>query len=53
MTTLAWAVVAEQLRGDIQSGRTGPNGELDTEAELCRRFSTSRITIRRALAELR
>jgi DNA-binding GntR family transcriptional regulator len=53
MTTLAWVAVAEQLRRDVQNGRTGPNGELDTEAELCRRFVTSRITIRRALAELR
>jgi DNA-binding GntR family transcriptional regulator len=53
MTTLAWVAVAEQLRREIQTGKTGPNGELDTEAELCRRFGTSRITIRRALAELR
>lgn len=53
MTTLAWAAVAEQIRRDIHDGKTGPNGELDTEAELCRRFATSRITIRRALAELR
>lgn len=53
MTTLAWVAVAEQIRRDIHNGKTGPNGALDTEAELCRRFATSRITIRRALAELR
>jgi GntR family transcriptional regulator len=53
MTTLAWVAVAEQLRRDIQARRIGPHGELDTEAELCQRFATSRITIRRALAELR
>jgi DNA-binding GntR family transcriptional regulator len=53
MTTLAWVAVAEQIRRDIQARRIGPNGELDTEAELCQRFATSRITIRRALAELR
>lgn len=53
MTTLAWAAVAEQIRWDIRNGTTGPNGELDTEAEMCRRFATSRITVRRALAELR
>jgi hypothetical protein len=38
MTTLAWVTVAEQLRRDIQARRIGPNGELDTEAELCQRF---------------
>jgi GntR family transcriptional regulator len=53
MTTFAWVAVAEQIRHDIHHGRTGPNGELDTEAEMGRRFGTSRITIRRALAELR
>ncbi len=53
MTTLAWVAVAAQIRRDIHNGQTGPNGALDAEAELCRRFSTSRITIRRALAELR
>ena len=53
MTTLAWVAVAEQIRRDIQNRRIGPNGELDTEAELCQRFAKSRITIRRALAELR
>jgi DNA-binding GntR family transcriptional regulator len=53
MTTLAWVAVAEQLRLDIQARRIGPNGELDTEVELCQRFATSRITVRRALAELR
>jgi DNA-binding GntR family transcriptional regulator len=45
--------VAEKLRNEIKLGNTGPNGALDTEAELCRRFATSRITIRRALTELR
>jgi DNA-binding transcriptional MocR family regulator len=53
MTTFAWVAVAEQIRHDIHHGRTGPNGELDTEAEMGQRFGTSRITIRKALAELR
>jgi DNA-binding GntR family transcriptional regulator len=53
MTTPGWATVAEQLRMDINADETGPEGQLDTEAELCRRFATSRITVRRALAELR
>jgi GntR family transcriptional regulator len=53
MTTLAWVAVAEKIRREIVNGKSGPNGELDTEAELCRRFATSRITVRRALAELR
>jgi DNA-binding GntR family transcriptional regulator len=53
MTTLAWVAVADKLRNEIKLGQTGPNGALDTEAELCRRFATSRITVRRALTELR
>jgi GntR family transcriptional regulator len=53
MTTPRWSVVASALRSDIRAGRLGPSGELDTEAELCRRFDTSRITVRRALTELR
>jgi GntR family transcriptional regulator len=53
MTTSRWSFVAAQLRAEIAAGQTGANGELDTEAELCRRFATSRITIRRALSELR
>jgi Bacterial regulatory proteins, gntR family len=53
MTTLKWELVADQLRRELQIGRVGANGELDTEAEMCDRFSVSRITIRRALTELR
>ena len=39
MTTFAWVAVAEQIRQEIQNRRIGPNGELDTEAELCQRFA--------------
>jgi hypothetical protein len=42
MTTLKWELVADQLRRELQIGRVGANGELDTEAEMCDRFSVSR-----------
>jgi GntR family transcriptional regulator len=51
--TTRWATITAALRNEIHLGLVGINGELDTEAELCRRFATSRITIRRALAELK
>ena len=53
MTTSRWSEVASSLRGEIGRGEYGPGGAIDTEGELCRRFATSRITVRRALVELK
>ncbi len=41
--------VAEALRGAILDGRYRSGEQLPTESELCRDFSTSRITVRQAL----
>ena len=48
-----WKAVATRLRHDIARGLVGRGAALDTEAELCRRFGVSRITVRRALQTLR
>ncbi|WP_176594491.1 GntR family transcriptional regulator [Sphingobium sp. EM0848] len=41
-----------QLRDEIMSGRRAFGDSMPTEAELCDQYSVSRITARRALAEL-
>jgi DNA-binding GntR family transcriptional regulator len=45
--------VAAQVRQAIALGDTGPAGILESEATLARRFSVSRVTIRKALGVLR
>jgi len=41
--------VADQLRGEIASGRLKPGGQIPTEMELCASFEISRHTAREAL----
>src|SRR5689334_19628805 len=53
MTDLRYRQVADGLRERIGKGSYGPSGALETEAELCRAFGVSRITVRRALELLR
>lgn len=48
-----WLAVAAALRRRIAEGDHGPDGAFPTETELGAEFSVSRITIRRALDELR
>ncbi len=48
-----YLTVAETLAGQIGSGELKPGAQLLGERELCKRFDVSRVTIRRALAELR
>ena len=40
------------LRGELEQGRYPLDSQMPTEGELCRRFGTSRTTIRRALERL-
>jgi DNA-binding GntR family transcriptional regulator len=44
--------LAAELRQAIALGDTGPGGLLDSEAALGRRFSVSRVTVRKALEQL-
>lgn len=45
--------IAEAVRELIATGQYGTGGELPSEAELARRYPASRVTIRKALDELR
>jgi len=47
------AGVAEAIGAEIASGALPPGARLLAERELCTRFQVSRVTVRRALAELR
>ncbi|MBV6416545.1 MAG: HTH-type transcriptional repressor YvoA [Steroidobacteraceae bacterium] len=40
------------LRAWVRDGTYGPGAQIPTEAELCRLFGVSRITVRKALADL-
>ena len=44
--------VTQDLRGKILSGNLAPGAQLPPEDALCRRYRVSRITVRRAVAEL-
>lgn len=47
------ATVAQQLRERVALGDLGPGGALESEAALGARYGVSRVTVRRALEELR
>jgi len=51
-TTTSYGLVARTLRARILNGELRPGEQLPTERELCKLFSVSRITIRRALGIL-
>lgn len=53
MTAARFREVAADLRDRIALGETGAGGALPSEADLCARHGVSRMTIRRALEELR
>ena len=50
--TSLYEQIAMQLREEALGGRYDPSGKLPSEAELCERFSVSRVTVRLALAKL-
>lgn len=50
--SLLHRIVYEELLGEIKAGRYGPGDRLPSEAALCERFNTSRITIAKALQNL-
>jgi GntR family phosphonate transport system transcriptional regulator len=47
-----WQAIHDTLAGEIGAGRYAPGAKLPTEAELARRFSVNRHTVRRAMAAL-
>ena len=47
-----WQSIHDTLADEIGGGRYAPGAKLPTEAELARRFSVNRHTVRRALAAL-
>ncbi|MGH4010926.1 MAG: GntR family transcriptional regulator [Pseudonocardiaceae bacterium] len=49
----AYRQVADELRKRIREGTYAPGAQLPSERELSELFSTSRVTIRQAIAELR
>lgn len=53
MTGARFQRLAAELRERITLGDHGPRGELESEAELGKRYDVSRVTVRRALEQLR
>jgi GntR family transcriptional regulator len=53
MTGSRAAALAQELRERIALGDVGPSGALESEAALGGRYGVSRVTVRRALEELR
>lgn len=52
ISTPLFQQLAAQLRVAIDSGEYPPGSRLPTENELCKRYSVSRVTVRKALDEL-
>lgn len=50
---LLWEQVADDIRADIQSGSLPPGSRLPSELELAEQYGVARVTVRRAIAELR
>lgn len=48
-----WRQVADDLRQDITSGELPPNTRLPSEMDLAEIYGVARLTIRRAILELR
>jgi GntR family transcriptional regulator len=47
-----YAQIADRIRAKVQSGDWLPREQIPTEADLCEQYQVSRITVRRAIAEL-
>ena len=47
-----WSAVAAELRSAIGEGRHAPGSRLPSERALSEQFGVSRVTMRRAIAEL-
>jgi DNA-binding GntR family transcriptional regulator len=50
---LLWRQVADDIRADIASGALPPGAKLPSEHELGDIYSVARVTVRRAIIELR
>ena len=53
MTEALFRQIADELRAAIRSGELTPGAQLPSENELAERFSTTRVTVRKALALLK
>ena len=51
--TTVTAQVAADIEADIDAGRLTPDTRLPSEAELADQYGVARVTIRRAIAQLR
>jgi DNA-binding GntR family transcriptional regulator len=45
--------VARDIEGDIRAGQLAPDTRLPSEAELSQQYGVARMTVRRAVAQLR
>jgi GntR family transcriptional regulator len=45
--------VARDIEADIRAGRLAPDTRLPSEAELAEQYGVARMTVRRAIAQLR
>lgn len=50
---LIWQQVADDVEADITSGRLAPGSKLPAEVELASQYGVARVTVRRAVQELR
>ncbi|NDL56637.1 GntR family transcriptional regulator [Phytoactinopolyspora mesophila] len=50
---LLWRQVAEDILAEIDSGALRPGDKLPSESDLASSYGVSRITVRRAIKELR
>jgi GntR family transcriptional regulator len=50
---LVWALIANDIAGQIERGELRPGARLPSEAELAESYGAARMTVRRALRELR
>ena len=53
MRTVRYRTIADELRGRVETGEFGAGSLLPSEAELSAAYGASRVTVRRALEELR
>ncbi|MGH2685698.1 MAG: GntR family transcriptional regulator, partial [Actinomycetota bacterium] len=53
MRTVRYRAIADELRRRVETGEFGAGSLLPSESELSAAYAASRVTVRRALEELR